>query len=77
MYDFSPSPEQERVVERVRALMDELVYPNEGTHRLPPERLRELQARVNRSKRLLADAALHDPDHQVDVVLVLGAQASQ
>jgi acyl-CoA dehydrogenase len=46
VYDFSPSPEQERVVERVRALMDELVYPNEGAHRLPPERLRELQARV-------------------------------
>ena len=50
MYDFSPSPEQERVVERVRALMDELVYPNESKavpHRgLPRELLRQLQARV-------------------------------
>jgi acyl-CoA dehydrogenase len=46
MYDFSPSPEQERVLERLRALMDELVYPNEGHGRLPRERLRELQARV-------------------------------
>jgi acyl-CoA dehydrogenase len=46
MYDFSPSPEQERVLERLRVLMDELVYPNEGHGRLPRERLRELQARV-------------------------------
>ena len=50
MYDFSPSPEQQRVVDRVRALMDELVYPNESKiepHRgLPRELLRELQARV-------------------------------
>jgi acyl-CoA dehydrogenase len=50
MYDFSPSPEQERVLERVRALMDELVYPNEDRlvpHRgLPRDLLRELQARV-------------------------------
>ena len=50
MYDFSPSPEQERVVERVRALMDELIYPNESQsepHRgLPRELLRSLQARV-------------------------------
>jgi alkylation response protein AidB-like acyl-CoA dehydrogenase len=50
VYDFSPSPEQERVVERVRALMDELVYPNESKalpHRgLPSDLLKELQARV-------------------------------
>jgi alkylation response protein AidB-like acyl-CoA dehydrogenase len=50
VYDFSPSPEQQRVVERVRALMDELVYPNESKsvpHRgLPRELLRQLQARV-------------------------------
>ncbi len=50
MYDFSPSPEQQRVVERVSALMDELVYPNEThsvPHRgLPRELLRQLQARV-------------------------------
>src|SRR5579859_6866878 len=50
MYDFSPTPEQERVVGRVRALMDELVYPNESRtipHRgLPTELLRELQAKV-------------------------------
>jgi alkylation response protein AidB-like acyl-CoA dehydrogenase len=46
VYDFSPSPEQERVVERVRALMEELVYPNESREGLPTERLRSLQARV-------------------------------
>jgi len=50
VYDFSPSPEQQRVVERVSALMDELVYPNEThsvPHRgLPRELLRQLQARV-------------------------------
>ena len=50
MYDFSPSPEQERVVDRVRALMDELVYPNESQakpHRgLPRDLLKQLQARV-------------------------------
>jgi acyl-CoA dehydrogenase len=50
MYDFSPTPEQQRVVERVRALMDELVYPNEqhaAPHRgLPAEILRPMQARV-------------------------------
>src|SRR5215467_8470107 len=50
MYDFSPTPEQERVLERVRALMDELVYPNEDKvepHRgLATPLLRQLQARV-------------------------------
>ena len=50
MFDFSPSPEQERVLDRVRALMDELVYPNEVhsiPHRgLPRDVLRPLQARV-------------------------------
>ena len=49
MYDFSPSREQERVVERVRVLMDELVYPNESRDVLSPEarlHLKELQARV-------------------------------
>lgn len=50
MYDFSPTPEQERVVGRVRALMDELVYPNEAQaepHRgLPTALLRGLQTRV-------------------------------
>src|SRR5205809_7917102 len=46
MYDFSPSPEQERVVERVRALMDELVYPNEAPEGLQPDLLKRLQGRV-------------------------------
>jgi alkylation response protein AidB-like acyl-CoA dehydrogenase len=50
VYDFSPSAEQERVVDRVRALMDELVYPNERLaqpHRgIPRDLLRALQARV-------------------------------
>jgi alkylation response protein AidB-like acyl-CoA dehydrogenase len=50
VYDFSPSPEQERVLDRVRALMDELVYPNESQakpHRgLPRDLLKQLQARV-------------------------------
>jgi acyl-CoA dehydrogenase len=50
VFDFSPSPEQERVLDRVRALMDELVYPNEVhsiPHRgLPRDVLRPLQARV-------------------------------
>jgi acyl-CoA dehydrogenase len=50
VYDFSPSPEQQRVVDRVRTLMDDLVYPNESKtvpHRgLPRELLRQLQARV-------------------------------
>ncbi len=50
MYDFSPSPEQAAVLDRARALMDELVYPNENRmqpHRgLPREVLRPLQARV-------------------------------
>jgi alkylation response protein AidB-like acyl-CoA dehydrogenase len=50
MYDFSPSTEQQQVVDRVRALMDELVYPNESKsepHRgLPTDLLRQLQARV-------------------------------
>jgi alkylation response protein AidB-like acyl-CoA dehydrogenase len=50
MYDFSPTAEQERVIDRVRVLMDELVYPNESRaepHRgLPHELLKELQARV-------------------------------
>jgi acyl-CoA dehydrogenase len=49
-YDFSPTTEQERVVARVRALMDELVYPSESAsepHRgLPNELLKQLQARV-------------------------------
>jgi acyl-CoA dehydrogenase len=49
-YDFSPTTEQERVVARVRALMDELVYPSEFAsepHRgLPNELLKQLQARV-------------------------------
>jgi len=50
VYDFSPSRDQERVIERVRALMDELVYPHESEavpHRgLPRDLLRRLQARV-------------------------------
>src|ERR1700674_3976570 len=50
MYEFSPTPDQERVLGRVRALMDELVYPNESAsvpHRgLPRDLLRRLQARV-------------------------------
>jgi acyl-CoA dehydrogenase len=46
MYDFSPTAEQERVIERVRVLMDELVYPNEPQVPLPADVLRKLQARV-------------------------------
>jgi len=50
VYEFSPTGDQERVLERVRALMDELVYPNESQsvpHRgLPLDLLRRLQARV-------------------------------
>jgi acyl-CoA dehydrogenase len=50
VFDFSPSPEQERVLGRVKALMDELVYPNEqyaAPHRgLPHDLLKRLQARV-------------------------------
>src|SRR5216683_7246961 len=50
MYDFTPSAEQQQVVDRVRALMDELVYPNESKsepHRgLPTDLLRQLQSRV-------------------------------
>ena len=50
MYEFSPTRDQERVLERVRALMDELVYPHESQsvpHRgLPRDLLRQLQARV-------------------------------
>ena len=50
MYDFSPSPEQEQVLARVRALMDELVYPNESRSEpnrgLPRDLLKQLQARV-------------------------------
>src|SRR5205823_14158723 len=50
MYDFSRTPEQERVVARVRALMDELVYPNESKrvpHRgLSVELMKQLQACV-------------------------------
>jgi len=50
MYDFSPSPEQREVLNKVARLMDELVYPNEKyaiAHRgLPPEILKPLQRRV-------------------------------
>ena len=50
MYDFSPSPEQARVLVRVGELMDELVYPHEAQfvpHRgLPHDLLKQLQARV-------------------------------
>src|SRR4029077_4383268 len=50
VYEFSPTRDQERVLERVRALMAELVYPNESQsvpHRgLPLDLLRQLQARV-------------------------------
>jgi acyl-CoA dehydrogenase len=50
MYDFSPSPEQQRAVDRVRALMDELVYPNEARAAehggMPRDLLRQLQAQV-------------------------------
>jgi alkylation response protein AidB-like acyl-CoA dehydrogenase len=50
MYDFSPTPEQEHIISRVRALMDELVYPNEDKsqpHRgLPRDLLKQLQQRI-------------------------------
>jgi alkylation response protein AidB-like acyl-CoA dehydrogenase len=50
VYDFSPSPEQQQVVQRIRLLLDELIYPNESqseAHRgLPNDLLRQLQSRV-------------------------------
>ena len=50
MYDFAPSPEQQEILAKTRALMNELVYPNEKhlvPHKgLPAEILRPLQARV-------------------------------
>src|SRR5438874_1142540 len=54
MYDFSPSPEQERVVERVRSLMYELVYPNEARGGLQPDLLKRLQGRVKAEVRWAA-----------------------
>lgn len=50
MFDFSPSPEQQAVLDKVNRLMDELVYPNERhflpARGLPPELLKPLQRRV-------------------------------
>lgn len=50
MFDFTPSPEQAALLAKVRAFMDEHVYPNERhmvPHRgLPDEILRPLQAKV-------------------------------
>lgn len=50
MYDFTPSPEQQAVVDKVKALMEELVYPNEHLYipheGLPKDLLKKLQARV-------------------------------
>lgn len=50
MFDFSPTPEQQAVIAKVKQLMDEIVYPNEKyfvPHRgLPPEILKPLQQRV-------------------------------
>ncbi|WCK55704.1 acyl-CoA dehydrogenase family protein [Aneurinibacillus sp. Ricciae_BoGa-3] len=50
MFEFSPSPQQQDMIEKATALMDEYVYPNEKhmvPHRgLPEEILRPLQAKV-------------------------------
>lgn len=50
MYDFSPTPEQQAVLERTREIMERYIYPAEEEARrhghLPEERMRELQARV-------------------------------
>jgi len=50
MFDFSPTPEQQEMIEKATAFMDEYVYPNEKymvPHRgLPEDILRPLQARV-------------------------------
>ncbi|HEY8488329.1 MAG TPA: acyl-CoA dehydrogenase family protein [Thermaerobacter sp.] len=50
VYDFRPTPEQEAVLERTRALMDAYVYPAEAeffrTGTLPEERLKAIQQAV-------------------------------
>ncbi|GEN36824.1 acyl-CoA dehydrogenase family protein [Aneurinibacillus danicus] len=50
MFNFSPSPEQQDMIEKATAFMEEYVYPNEKhmvPHRgLPEDILRPLQARV-------------------------------
>jgi acyl-CoA dehydrogenase len=50
MYDFSPTPEQQEMIEKATAFMDEYVYPNEKhmvPHRgLPDEILKPLQCQV-------------------------------
>jgi acyl-CoA dehydrogenase len=50
MYDFSPSPEQREILERVDRLMAERIYPAEAGYweqgELPEERMGELQAAV-------------------------------
>jgi acyl-CoA dehydrogenase len=50
MYDFSPSPEQQAVLDRTNAIMREHIYPAEAEysedHGLPEARMRELQAVV-------------------------------
>ena len=52
MYDFSPSPEQQAVLDRTNAIMREHIYPAEAEysedHGLPEARMRELQAVVKR-----------------------------
>lgn len=50
MYDFSPTPEQQEMIEKATAFMDEYVYPNEKhmvPHRgLPDHILKPLQQKV-------------------------------
>ena len=52
MYDFSPSPEQQAVLDRTNAIMREHIYPAEAEysedHGLPEARMRALQAVVKR-----------------------------
>ena len=53
MYDFSPSPEQQAVLDQTNAIMREHIYPAEAEysedHGLPEARMRELQAVVKRA----------------------------
>jgi acyl-CoA dehydrogenase len=50
MFDFSPSPEQEALLQRTRRIMDESIYPAEAELReeagFPEERMRALQRQV-------------------------------
>ena len=58
MYDFTPTPEQQAVLERTRVIMDEHIYPAEEeffrTGTLPEERMKTLQ-------RIVKEAGLWAP----------------